>query len=220
MDNRNCLYISVPLNATQEEIESAHTAIDRLTNNVAVAAAIAPAQVAAAQQAAPAQVAAAPAATTEQAATLDAKNFPWDERIHSSNKQFNKDGTWRKRKGVDASLVTRVEGELLQTTNAAPVTTPPPAVAAAPGMPAMPGAPAAPALPGVDPVYTELVTLVGKHSPSPQNPDGPITSEYLTGLLSHYGIAEGSLQNAAHNIPAAAEALAWIKQALAQMGLE
>jgi len=35
----------------------------------------------------------------------------WDKRIHSSSKELNKDGTWRKRRGVADELVRSVEAE-------------------------------------------------------------------------------------------------------------
>lgn len=43
---------------------------------------------------------------------VDADGLPWDERIHSGNHGLNKDGTWRKRKGVDAAIVQTVTAEL------------------------------------------------------------------------------------------------------------
>lgn len=43
---------------------------------------------------------------------LDSKQFPWDERIHASSKTFNKDGTWRGKRGVTAELIAGVEAEL------------------------------------------------------------------------------------------------------------
>lgn len=46
------------------------------------------------------------------AGNLDKNGLPWDERIHSSNKAFVADGTWRKRRGVDEALVAQVEAEL------------------------------------------------------------------------------------------------------------
>lgn len=42
----------------------------------------------------------------------DADGIKWDKRIHSSSKELNKDGTWRKRRGVDDALVKQVEAEL------------------------------------------------------------------------------------------------------------
>lgn len=37
----------------------------------------------------------------DKGAQYDANNLPWDERIHSSNRAKNADGTWRRRRGVD-----------------------------------------------------------------------------------------------------------------------
>lgn len=45
----------------------------------------------------------------------DVRGFPWDERIHSSNKALTKDGEWRKRRGVDDATVAAVESELQNT---------------------------------------------------------------------------------------------------------
>lgn len=42
----------------------------------------------------------------------DADGIKWDARIHSSSRELNKDGTWRKRRGVNTDLVTQVEAEL------------------------------------------------------------------------------------------------------------
>lgn len=42
----------------------------------------------------------------------DADGLPWDSRIHSSSKEVVKNGTWRKRRGVDDALVRSVEAEL------------------------------------------------------------------------------------------------------------
>lgn len=70
---------------------------------------------------------------------LDSRNIPWDERVHSSSKAFNKDGTWRLKRGVDDALVKAVEADLknvdLMATIA--VVPPPPVVPAAP-VPAAP----------------------------------------------------------------------------------
>lgn len=42
----------------------------------------------------------------------DNRGFLWDERIHSTGKTMNKDGTWRNKKGVDPILLETVESEL------------------------------------------------------------------------------------------------------------
>lgn len=44
--------------------------------------------------------------------THDSSGLPWDERIHASTKTINKDGTWKKRKGVQQVDVDAVEAEL------------------------------------------------------------------------------------------------------------
>ena len=43
---------------------------------------------------------------------LDSNGLPWDGRIHSSSKAKIKDGSWKKRKGVDAETLATVEAEL------------------------------------------------------------------------------------------------------------
>lgn len=43
---------------------------------------------------------------------VDSRGLPWDARIHSSNKEKGKDGTWRRRRGVDPELEKQVEAEL------------------------------------------------------------------------------------------------------------
>lgn len=52
------------------------------------------------------------AAVAEAASAVDSAGLPWDERIHSSNKALNADGTWRKRRGVTDETVAAVEAEL------------------------------------------------------------------------------------------------------------
>jgi hypothetical protein len=45
---------------------------------------------------------------------VDKNGLPWDERIHSSNRKKNDDGSWRAKRGVDKNLVPTVENELRQ----------------------------------------------------------------------------------------------------------
>lgn len=54
------------------------------------------------------------AAVPLPACGLDSAGFPWDERIHSSSKNFTADGSWRKKRGVSDALVAEVEGQLRQ----------------------------------------------------------------------------------------------------------
>lgn len=43
---------------------------------------------------------------------LDKTGIPWDERIHASTRVKTADGNWRKKRGIDESVVAHVEGEL------------------------------------------------------------------------------------------------------------
>lgn len=56
-----------------------------------------------------------PVAPATEPRAIDADGIKWDARIHSSSRELNKDGTWRKRRGVNTDLVTQVEAELRGT---------------------------------------------------------------------------------------------------------
>ena len=119
----------------------------------------------------------------------DKRGMPWDERIHASTKTINADGTWRNKKGVDKELLASVEAALLGTVTAvAPVVAAP--MPQLPGMPPLPGVAAAPA---EAPEYTAFVGFVARNTP-------PITPDYLKAVLLQYGVADGTLQNLAHNV--------------------
>lgn len=79
---------------------------------------------------------AAPAASPA-GVVVDAAGLPWDARIHSSNKAFVADGTWRQRRGTAPELLAQVEAELRQTMGL------PAPAAAAPVAPPVPQPPAA-----------------------------------------------------------------------------
>jgi hypothetical protein len=61
----------------------------------------------------PDPVPAAPGAVAE----FDSKGYPWDARIHASNRAKKLDGSWKNKRGVDPNLVVAVEA---QTKPAAP----------------------------------------------------------------------------------------------------
>lgn len=68
----------------------------------------------------PVPPASAPAANP----ALDAKGLPWDERIHSSSKALNADGTWRARRNMtdeQKAAVAGIEAELRQRASGAAV---------------------------------------------------------------------------------------------------
>lgn len=50
--------------------------------------------------------------TVADPTTLDKDGIPWDARIHAGTKTQNKDGTWKKLRGVDEVLYGRIHGEL------------------------------------------------------------------------------------------------------------
>ncbi len=45
---------------------------------------------------------------------VDKRGIVWDERSHSSSKGCNDDGTWRKRRGVDPRLITKLAREAME----------------------------------------------------------------------------------------------------------
>lgn len=53
----------------------------------------------------------------------DIHGLPWDERIHSSSKNKNADGSWRGRKGVPPPTIAKVKAELLAQSNGGAVPT-------------------------------------------------------------------------------------------------
>lgn len=57
---------------------------------------------------------------------VDKSGLPYDERIHSSTKAVNQDGTWRNKRGVDPALVASVTAEL-RAASVAPAPPAPPA---------------------------------------------------------------------------------------------
>lgn len=73
----------------------------------------------------------------EPTGDLDKANMPWDARIHASTKTQTQKGLWKKKKGVDADLVTEVEAELMgkpavTETSAASTIPPAPPIASSP----------------------------------------------------------------------------------------
>ncbi|HEX8586150.1 MAG TPA: hypothetical protein VF680_17290 [Allosphingosinicella sp.] len=218
---RNCILIALAFDATQQEIEHAHDVIDRVYGPTGTAG-VDPAYLVGAEVPAtangvtanglavqtntlPAAANATPPAATAEVPAADKNGMPWDERIHSSSKAITDKGVWRLKRGVNPAIVKQVEAELLATVGATPTATPPaiaPLAAATP--PALPGQ-GLPSLPGAnvqpiaDPAYTAFVQFIADNTASPANPAGRLTAEWVGQVLAAYGVAEGSLQNLAHN---------------------
>jgi hypothetical protein len=137
----------------------------------------------------------------------DTDGLPHDARIHASTKTKNKDGRWKKKKGVDDATVTRVEAELRSIMNlpppappsapatppAPPAAPPPPPVAAtppaaAPAPPAPPAAaPAPPAASGGVATFSQLMAWVG-----PAMSAGRLTGAKVEETMRNLGIVDGS----------------------------
>lgn len=223
MQLRNCILIALAFDATQAEIDNAHDLIDRTFGNsggvdpsILVSATVNGATggietSGTGQPIAP--------TTTPGNIELDAAGLPWDERIHSSNHQRTEKGVWRAKRNVDPSLKSKVEAELRATLGATPAaaaSTPPPAAPAPIAPPSLPGAnlPPMPGAAAPDPAYAALVQFIAQNTHSATNPNGRLTDDWVKQVLTHYGVADGNLQNLAHNPALVPTIDAYIRQAL------
>lgn len=126
---------------------------------------------------------AAPALQPAVTPSVDRSGLPWDERIHSSSKNFTADGSWRKKRGVDDALVAQVEGQLKQV-----MSLPAPAAPAAAAVPPPPP-PAGPALvptPANMDDRQAYINLVGSVSKALQT--AKLTQEELQAVLTKHGL--------------------------------
>lgn len=87
----------------------------------------------------------APPAPAGQTQELDAAGLPWDARIHSESRARIADNTWRRKRGVDQTVVDSVTAELraaypAPTGQPAPASTPPVAETPAAEPPTIPPA--------------------------------------------------------------------------------
>ena len=214
MSLRNLVFIALAQDATPDEVENAHTMLDRLFgvagngNGVDPALLVASSTYHTPQQPAGDNTTGGAAAGTTALPEFDKTGLPYDERIHSSSKEnrLNADGTWRAKRGVDKKYAAQIEAQIrasLAANGAAAATTTPPVSTPAPGAgaggPPLPGG-NLPPMPGasVETPYTELVKFIAANTKSQANPAGKFDDAYITAVLSHYGVADGSLQNLAH----------------------
>lgn len=109
---------------------------------------------------------------------IDSNGHEWDERVHASTKTKNKDGSWKRRKGVDDVeyaniLASKAPAPALPVVNAPTIPTTPaaytPAIPAAALPPAAPPVPAAPLPPVNVPVARDFAGLLTKISELFQN---------------------------------------------------
>jgi hypothetical protein len=122
------------------------------------------------------------AAPASPGVLLDSQGLPWDGRIHVESKNKNADGTWRKKRSLDAALLAQVEAELRQVMGAsgAPLA---PVAGAAPAMPAAPSvAPAPPPAP------------VAAPSVAPAPPPGEVPADARAQFVALIGRASAAIQ--------------------------
>lgn len=142
---------------------------------------------------------AAPATATATSTTpsedVDSAGTPWDARIHAGNRATIKDGTWRKKPGVDKATITAVEAELaarapLVVTTAPPAAPVPPAATpspetvgnAAPPPPSPPAAATPPPPPVSVPAVAPPPPPAASVSPAPTDtPAPPVSSPDASG---------------------------------------
>lgn len=126
----------------------------------------------------------------------DSAGIPWDERIHSSTKGTNKDGTWSRRRNTDEALFQSVMAEL-KGNAAAPASTAT-AETLAPTPPAASGSPVTPPPPPPPPPaagaainFPMLMIKITKGIGA-----GKITKDQVAGILGNFGIANTAGLNA------------------------
>lgn len=149
-----------------------------------------------------------PAPATLGGVEVDKAGLPWDERIHATTKTQTQKGFWKKRKGVDASVIEAVEQELRlnipasldRTCEATPPATPAPvAEQAAPvndgwsnpapaAQPTTPPAIPAPVAPPAAPVIThgQMMTQMNTVINDPTSEWNPT---HLPALCAEFGIS-------------------------------
>lgn len=112
---------------------------------------------------------AAPTGAPIPAGALDADGLPWDERIHSGNRQQTGDGKWRKRRGVDDATMAAVTAEL----RGAAVPTQP--AVSAPSVPASaPSSALTPPAPAAAPAPSPIAIQAENSAPAPAPAPAPV----------------------------------------------
>lgn len=145
--------------------------------------------------------------------TLDADGIPWDARIHAGTKTQNKDGTWKKLRGVSEVLFGEVHAELQEkyarnrgtgtTTNG--VVSPPSDTAAAPAAPNPPSStPAAPPPPAADAGNAPPPPPATESAPTAAASPAPAPAENVSGagrFADFPGFVQGVNAIRSPNIP-------------------
>lgn len=111
------------------------------------------------------------AASPDNPVQTDKRGLPWDERIHTSTRSVNADGSWRNKPRVDATYREGVENELRQL-----MSTPAPVQAA--------GVPPPPAAPETDVWPDFLMRVAGARSA------GKLDINQVNEVCAKFGIAQ------------------------------
>jgi hypothetical protein len=107
-----------------------------------------------------------PAPPGAPAPELDKRGYPWDNRIHASNRSKKLDGAWKNKRGVDPNLVVAVEAQTKPAT--LPVgNVPTPSMVIPPQQPTGPVSTGAPlsVVPPPPPVPAAPISASGGNSP-------------------------------------------------------
>lgn len=110
------------------------------------------------------------------APATDSAGMPWDARIHASTKGTNEDGTWRKKRKVDATLVAAVEAELRGTAAPAPLPVAAPAAVPMPVAIPMAAAMPAPVVPAAAPAPMPMPAPVAAPVAAPMPVAAPVAA--------------------------------------------
>lgn len=220
---RNAILIALPFDATAEEVAAAHSIIDSIHGGVDPSVLVHGTYVPGEGVTTGGNGEAIPPNNSVDGGNaeveVDKNGVPWDERIHSSSKEnrLNADGTWRAKRGVDKAYAKRIEAQLLAARSATPPAAPAPAAAApaAAAAPPMPGG-NKPPMPGAaaETPYASLLKFIASNTKSDTNPNGMFDSEYVSAILVHFGVPDGSLQTLAHSPQLVQPVRDWLESVL------
>jgi len=120
---------------------------------------------------------------------LDANGLPWDNRIHAESKGKIADGTWRKKRNLDPTLLANVEAELRQLMGAPGVAPLVPSTA-----PIAPTPPLAPAAPVTANLPTASVSQPVAAPLPPAAPQAPVDGDARGMFVALVGRASAAIQ--------------------------
>lgn len=156
-------------------------------------------------------------------AQLDTRGYPWDGRIHASNRATKIDGSWKNKRGVDANLIVQCEaqnkpGNVVTTiptiVTSATVPAVVPAITAAPAPPAPPAplvaGPSAPLVTASAPIdFRGLMQKIQTATAA-----GKLSTDQVNGALAGVGLKPEEMAQLINNAPLIASVSAAIDACL------